>query len=90
MAVDPEKIRRLIAGHPSLPVKPAGTENQPVDAAPVAQRKGLPMCINAGSPAPPPNGKPTAKTFYNCDAGLGVVCRCMCHPSKCALYEADE
>lgn len=45
-------------------------------------------CKFMGSPARPPEGKSTAREYYNCDAGLGVVCKCNCN-SGCPKYVSD-
>lgn len=63
---------------------------EPVAPARAAQRLPLLMdgdCANRGRPSPPPPGGSAQKTWYHCDAGYGVVCRCTCSP-LCRGYEA--
>lgn len=65
------------------PLPPRQVETTTVTTA----RVPLP-CVHEGRPSPPPEGKPTTKSYLQCDAGLGVVCRCNCNPS-CKKYEAE-
>lgn len=47
-------------------------------------------CVHEGRPSPPPPGRPVTRTYYQCDAGKGVVCKCDCGPGKCPLYRSED
>lgn len=86
MTPDLDTLRRLAAKDPRyakhLPEEERAKYPAAVHPTPAVT---LP-CIHEGSPARGPAGDP--KTYYQCDAGLGVVCRCSCGP-KCPRYAAD-
>lgn len=54
----------------------------------VAKRITLP-CVHVGKPAPPPAGHDVRKTYYECEAGKGVVCQCNCG-SACDRYVPES
>lgn len=78
-------LRRVAANNPKYQLhadRAAGT-------APLA----LP-CIHQGSSAPPPPGRDVRKEWIHCDAGFGVVCKCLncgclCNES-CPGYVAES
>lgn len=45
-------------------------------------------CGRRGAGCPPPPGQSPLKTWYQCDAGFGVVCQCECGPA-CTRFVAD-
>lgn len=90
MGIDYEEIRRLVRERPKPPSSPK-PKTVPVVATPPVPRTLFPLpCVHQGSPAPPPQGQPAGREYYVCEAGRGVVCKCVCNPSKCSLYTADR
>jgi hypothetical protein len=60
-----------------------GVSAQPTRTAP--PRVTLP-CVHVGNSRPDPTG--AGRSYYDCEAGKGTVCRCECGP-KCDRYAAD-